>query len=70
MAMQAERNYTYPVKLPPSIRQRATDMARLDGTSLNYFISTAIAEKMSRMQGRGMDQSHWADESMKTNTPN
>lgn len=52
MSLQSERSYTYPVKLPPSIRQRAADVARLDGTSLNYFINTAIAEKMNRLVSR------------------
>ena len=59
MGLQTERSYTYPVKLPPSIRQRATDMAKLDGTSLNYFISTAISEKMNRMQHRWEDEIDW-----------
>lgn len=49
MGLQSERNYTYPVKLPPSIRAQAATIAQQDGTSLNYFISVAIAEKVSRL---------------------
>lgn len=49
MGLQTERSSTYPVKLPPSLRQRAADVAKVDGISLNYFITMAIAEKMRRL---------------------
>lgn len=63
MGLQAERSYTYPVKLPPSIRQRAADVAKVDGISLNYFISTAIAEKMMRL-GRLEEASGWTGDTL------
>ena len=45
-----KRHQSFPLRLSPSIRQQATELARDEGISLNHFISLAIAEKLSRME--------------------
>ena len=41
---------SFPLRLPLSIKQQATDTARSEGLSLNHFIALAIAEKLTRME--------------------
>jgi hypothetical protein len=41
---------SYPLRLPESIKRAAENLARQDGVSLNQFIATAVAEKVSAMQ--------------------
>lgn len=41
---------TYPLRLPRSIKAAAEDLARAEGTSLNQFIATAVAEKLSALR--------------------
>lgn len=41
---------TYPLKLPTSIKEAATRLAREDGVSLNQFIAAAVAEKVGVLQ--------------------
>ena len=38
-----------PVRLPDSIRRAAEDLARRDGVSLDQFVATAVAEKVSAL---------------------
>jgi len=40
---------TFPLSLPESIRRAAEDLARQDGVSLNQFVATAVAEKVSAL---------------------
>ena len=40
---------TFPLRLPESIRGAAQRLAREDGVSLNQFIATAVAEKVSAL---------------------
>ena len=40
---------TFPLRLPESIRRAAEDLAREDGVSLNQFVATAVAEKVSAL---------------------
>jgi hypothetical protein len=40
---------TFPLRLPESIRRAAEDLARADGVSLNQFVATAVAEKVSAL---------------------
>ena len=37
---------TYPLKLPASIKEAATRLAREDGVSLNQWIAVAVAQKI------------------------
>lgn len=41
---------TYALRLPRSIKDRVERVARRDGTSMNQFIATAVAEKLSALE--------------------
>jgi hypothetical protein len=41
---------TYPLRLPKSLKEEVAKMAKRDGTSLNQFISIAVAEKISALE--------------------
>jgi hypothetical protein len=40
---------TYPLRLPRSIKAEVERRAREDGTSVNQFVTTAVAEKLAAM---------------------
>jgi hypothetical protein len=44
------RKQSFLLRLPNSLREQATQIALEEGTSLNYFIILALAEKISSMQ--------------------
>ncbi|AWC23375.1 hypothetical protein CO731_02845 [Aminobacter sp. MSH1] len=37
---------TYPLKLPLSVKEAATRLAKADGVSLNQWIASAVAQKV------------------------
>ena len=41
---------TYPLRLPHSIKAEVERLAKQDGISINQFIATAVAEKLSAMR--------------------
>lgn len=41
------RMSTYPLRLPASVKAEAERVAAEDGTSLNQFVATAVAEKLA-----------------------
>ena len=41
---------TYPLRLPKSIKAAAEELSKADGTSLNQFVATAVAEKIAVMR--------------------
>jgi hypothetical protein len=41
---------TYPLRLPVSIKAEAERLAAADGTSLNQFVATAVAEKVAALR--------------------
>lgn len=41
---------TYPLRLPVSLKAAVADISKEDGTSINQFVNTAIAEKISAMK--------------------
>ncbi len=41
---------TYPLRLPVSIKAEAERLAAEEGTSLNQFVATAVAEKLAAMR--------------------
>jgi uncharacterized protein (DUF1778 family) len=43
-------NSNYALRLPASLKQSIEQVARDDGTSLNQFIVTAIAEKLAAIK--------------------
>lgn len=51
---EKKRPGSFPLRLPLSMRYRATDLAHREGLSLNQFISLAVAEKITRLE-----QSPW-----------
>ena len=40
---------TYPLRLPTSVKAAAEKLAKEEGVSLNQFVATAVAEKLSAM---------------------
>ena len=46
--MSASR--TYPLRLPRSLKDAVERLSREDGTSINQFVATAVAEKVSALQ--------------------
>ena len=41
---------TYPLRLPESIKAAAERLSKADGTRLNQFVATAVAEKIAVME--------------------
>jgi predicted DNA-binding protein len=41
---------TYPLRLPRSLKEAVDRLSRQDGTSINQFVATAVAEKVSALQ--------------------
>jgi hypothetical protein len=41
---------TYPLRLPRSLKEAVERLSREDQTSINQFVSTAVAEKVSALQ--------------------
>jgi predicted HicB family RNase H-like nuclease len=44
---------SFPLRLSPSLRARAKLFAERDGVSLDYFINSAVAEKIRRLDSAG-----------------
>ncbi|HEV8030098.1 MAG TPA: hypothetical protein VGP42_03670 [Stellaceae bacterium] len=43
------RQSTYPLRLPRSVKAEVEKRAKQDGISVNQFIATAVAEKLAAM---------------------
>ena len=41
---------TYPLRLPRSLKETVERLSREDGTSINQFVATAVAEKVSALR--------------------
>jgi len=41
---------TYPLRLPVSIKSEAEKLAAAEGTSLNQFVASAVAEKVAALR--------------------
>ena len=41
---------TYPLRLPTSLKAAVAEISKADGTSINQFVATAVAEKVSAMK--------------------
>ena len=41
---------TYPLRLPTSLKTAVVEISKADGTSINQFVITAVAEKVSAMR--------------------
>ena len=44
------RTSTYPLRLPVSIKAEAERLAASEGTSLNQFVASAVAEKVAALR--------------------
>jgi hypothetical protein len=49
---EQRRIASFPLRLGVSLKETANLLALKDGVSLNYFISVAVAEKVSRIEHR------------------
>ncbi len=45
---------TYPLRLPRSLKKAVEKQSEEDGTSINQFVATAVAEKLSALQVAGL----------------
>ena len=45
-----KKTKTYPLRLPRSLKKAVEEQSREDGTSINQFVATAVAEKLSALQ--------------------
>lgn len=50
MTKQRKQTTTYPLRLPSSLKAAVREVSRRDGTSINQFVTTAVAEKLSAMR--------------------
>lgn len=50
MSPERKRTSTYPLRLPSSLKAAVREASRKDGTSINQFVTTAVAEKLSAMR--------------------
>ena len=41
---------TYPLRLPQSLKEAVVRLSKEDRTSINQFVATAVAEKVSALQ--------------------
>lgn len=41
---------TYPLRLPHSLKQAGERLSRQEGTSINQFVATAVAEKIAVLE--------------------
>lgn len=41
---------TYPLRLPASLKAAVAEISKADGTSINQFVTTAVAEKVSALR--------------------
>jgi hypothetical protein len=48
--MTLERNKSFPLRLPRTMRQQVEKLAEDEGISINQFISLALAERITRLE--------------------
>ena len=61
MSEKKKQTATYPLRLPESLKMAVREIARRDGTSINQFVNTAIAEKVSAMRTAEFFAERWAE---------
>ena len=42
--------HTFPLRLPASLKEAVETVSREDGTSMNQFVVTAVAEKLATLR--------------------
>jgi hypothetical protein len=53
--MRIDAPTSFPLRMPRSTRQKAKEIATLEGLSLNQFITLAVAEKVARLESFAED---------------
>lgn len=56
---------TFPLRLPRSIKAAVAKVSKQDGTSINQFIATAVAEKLAVMDAETFFKSRQARADLK-----
>lgn len=56
MMIDEKRRMIFPLRLAVSLKDMACILAHKDGVSLNHFISLAVAEKISRLEGETLNE--------------
>ena len=46
----SKQTATFPLRLPASLKNAVAEASREDGTSINQFVTVAVAEKLSAMK--------------------
>lgn len=49
-----KRSQSFPLRLSPTLRDKAKAIAEREGISFNHFVCLAVAEKLSRIE-----HEHW-----------
>ncbi len=60
-----KQTVTYPLRLPASLKAAVAEISKEDGTSINQFVATAVAEKVSAMKTAEFFTSHRAKADIK-----
>lgn len=60
-----KQTVTYPLRLPASLKAAVAEISKEDGTSINQFVATAVAEKISAMKTAEFFTSHRAKADIK-----
>ena len=50
MTRRHKQTSTYPLRLPSSLKMAVREISEEDGTSINQFVATAVAEKITAMR--------------------
>ena len=61
-----KQTVTYPLRLPASLKAAVAEISKEDGTSINQFVTTAVAEKISAMKTAEFFTSRRANANIKT----
>ncbi|MYJ54332.1 MAG: toxin-antitoxin system HicB family antitoxin [Nitrospira sp. SB0672_bin_25] len=61
-----KQTVTYPLRLPASLKAAVAEISKEDGTSINQFVATAVAEKVSAMKTAEFFTSYRAKADIKT----
>jgi len=56
MTLEYKDRQQFPLRLAPSLRERATELAFAEGISLTAFINSAIVEKINRMKAARLEK--------------
>ncbi len=65
--MTEPRATSFALRLCPSLREDALQLAREQGVSLNHFISMALTEKLARLEARAAANKHSEEQTLLRN---